>query len=240
MSSKICYSDSHRLEWVLDNFVDGSNDFGLLAGDSRLWGMDRYMWDNLLLSQLYAIAYRGATIERLRTHIMRALVGFEDKYVTIKLCMGLNNILAGDSPGTVMSQLVDIKESILRRHRFAMVSFGDIAHVNFEKSSRTQHFSTRQANNRIDTVNNLIHIENGINHHSIFVRAPAAPFLASAVTRVVRRRDKVRDRRYNVLHRNDALLSDGIHVSPGCKRTWLKTFVKAFNKDHSTFAHINN
>ena len=79
MSSKICYSDSHRIEWVMDNFVDESNYFGLLAGDSRLWGMNRYTWDNLLLRQLYVITYRGATIERLRDHIMRALVGFEDK-----------------------------------------------------------------------------------------------------------------------------------------------------------------
>ena len=111
-----------------------------------------------------------------------------------------------------------------------MVSFGDIARVNLDKSTHDQVLSSDEANDRIETLNKCIH---SMNDYTVLKmsRSPSSPFLATAVSRMVWRKDKKRSKKYRVFYTNNAMLRDGIHLSESCKKLWIKTFIKCFSID---------
>lgn len=239
-SVKLLFKDSHTIEW---EYVRESNDslytVGLLVGDSRLWRMETFNWNDMPLSRIHVIAIRGAEVQALERSIMRAIYKHDSKCITVKLCLGVNNILNGDSPQIVFDHLKDLKSSILRNCSRALVSFSDIAQVNFDMSTRSQHFTTYQANARIDTLNGLIHAENKVICPP-FLRGGSTCFLSMTVAREIQRRDRRRGIRYTVFHRNDAQLRDGIHVTDACKKKWVRIFNRSFQIDLNTFTQIFN
>lgn len=227
MSITILYNDTRTMKWVFENDnTDVSEGVGFIFGDSRLWSLQGLDWNAFPMRKLIVVASRGAEVRSLYRFIHESLDNYVDRPVSIKVALGLNNLLNGQSPSVVFEHLISLKRDIMQQCHSCVFAFCDIAHINFEKSTRRQHFSTTQMNNRIDTLNKLIYSENKVLHSG------STPFLSTAVTKNVTRKDKKRgNRRYTVLHRYDSKLYDGIHVTMNCKKEWLHAFVKCFRLD---------
>lgn len=212
-----------------------------IVGDSRCWGLWDLNWDTLSLNELTLVASRGARIEDFSDTICDIMAPAATRYFSVKLALGVNNVLRGESPHRVISRLLQLKSKILAVYPDALVAFADVAMVNLEKyqqvTGRRQRFSSELINGRIQELNELIYIENN-RLSGTYLRGGATPFLGQSVCRSRRRR--TRQGVVRIMRAQQSYLVDGLHVSDACRSDWVRTFLAAFRLDYDTFLeHFN-
>lgn len=208
----------------------------LVFGDSRICNFIKFEWMGLNVNTLIVTAIRGAEIDEMFPIIFQKLRPYRNKFVSVKLCLGTNNILHGESPLVVFNKLRDCKRKILNDYEFGLVAFGDIAHVDFENEGSThiQVLTTSQANARIDAVNTLIHNENKVTYEP-FHRGGASCYLAMHVSKL-RQRKNLKGHPYKKERMQRSRLRDGVHATNATKTYWIRSIIASINIDVSTFA----
>lgn len=229
------FSDNRSHDWILYREpYNSAYTCGFVFGDSRTWNFQLQDWEHYPLSQVMVCARRGAEVQDMSHKILSVLSGYEGDYVSIKMCLGINNILNGESPGIIFDRLLALKSVIRSRYNFSLITFAEVAHVSLEQSTRMQFFSTKQANDRIDSLNQLILECNKVTFPP-FVRGGANCFLSRAITKV-RCKRKRNGTSYRVEKMQTSLLYDGIHAINECKVKWVNSIIASSKVDYRTFA----
>lgn len=204
---------------------------GLVVGDSRLWRTDSFEWGDVNLNKVTLIPIRGGNT----THIQSYIVNWLDQRAsnersTIKICIGVNDILSGISPSVVVDSLMQIKRHILRHYNYVLVSLAEIAPVDLNKWNlrHSSVLTDTQANNRITAANDLIKRENAVIYRP-FLRPAATPFLTHALIR--RKRVEIRGVVKTIISFQKSVLYDGLHANNVCKKRWVTSIKRALNID---------
>ena len=110
MSIKVIHFDGCSIHWRLSNTFGDSKIRAVLVGDSRLWNLQKLSWPDFPLKFLDVVATRGAKIQDMHTQIFNVLSAVEgDSFVTLKICLGINNILFGDDPSLIADRLYKLE-----------------------------------------------------------------------------------------------------------------------------------
>ena len=207
---------------------------GYIIGDSRTWRIDERDWRDCVFNQSTFLSMRGAEVNDIRDDLFSTLLSRDgSEFSSVKLCLGLNNILNGHSPASVFEDLLEIKRQILRRCDNILVSFADIAPVNLDVyvGHRPLILSNTQANSRIVALNELIYKEN-LKIYRPFLRPASTPFLSKTLVRSVKANIRGQGRRISTVQLS--FLRDGLHGTDKCKVRWVKTLKSSLLIDFRT------
>ena len=202
-----------------------------IVGDSRTWVLDERVWSDFGYGRVTFLSMRGAEVDDISSDLLSSLRGrVEGEISSIKLCLGLNNVLNGQSPDSVFERLLILKQTLLREFDNIVVAFADIAPVDLSKwqDNRPFQLSNTQANCRIRAVNNLIYVENKKIYRP-FLNPGSTPFLSRALVRDIKCNFRGKPRQIVTVQKS--FLRDGLHVTAPCKQRWVKTLTSSLKKD---------
>lgn len=225
-----CYTNTLYLNRPENNVIFSA----FIVGDSRTWRLDEKDWSDCVFNKITFISMRGGEVNDIKEYLLSALGGrTEAEYTSIKLCMGLNNVLNGHSPVIIFDELLNMKQHILRNYSNILMSFADIAPVNLNiyKGHKPLILSNTQANSRIDSLNKLIYKEN-LKIYRPFLRPASTAFFSKTLVRSVKANIRGQNKRITTVQ--VSFLRDGIHGTDACKLRWVKTLKSSLNIDFRT------